>query len=49
MEVEDCDGLHVLGPGHGTIKRYSLVGVGVSLGNVGFKILVLAAWKPVSS
>ena len=36
----------MLGPGSGTIRRYGLVGVGVSLG-MGFKPLILAAWKSV--
>jgi hypothetical protein len=27
-----CDGLNMLGPGSGTIRRYGPVGVGVSLG-----------------
>ena len=39
------DGLYVLSPGIG-IRRYGPVGVGVSLG-VGYKTLILAAWKPV--
>jgi hypothetical protein len=26
-----CDGLHMLGPGTGTIRRYGPVGVGLSL------------------
>ena len=26
-----CDGLYVLGPGSGTIRKYGPVGVGVSL------------------
>jgi hypothetical protein len=41
-----CDGLYMLGPGSGTIRRRGPVGVGVTVG-VGFKILILAAWKPV--
>jgi hypothetical protein len=32
-------------PGSGTIRRCSPVGIGGSLGGVGFNILVLAAWK----
>jgi hypothetical protein len=28
----DCDGLYMLGPGSGAIRRCGLVGVGVSLG-----------------
>ena len=49
----ECDGLYMLGPGSGTIRRSSPVGVGwpywsrhVTVG-VGFKTLILAAWKPV--
>jgi hypothetical protein len=26
----ECDGLYMLGPGSGTIRRHGLVGVGVS-------------------
>ena len=40
----NCDGLYVLGPRSGTIRRCGLVGVGVTVG-VGFNTLVLAAWK----
>ena len=42
-----CDGLNMLGPGSGTIRRYGPVGIGVphTVG-VGFNTLVLAAWKP---
>ena len=31
MAVRHCDGLYMLGPGSGTIRRYDLVGVGMSL------------------
>ena len=31
VEYARCDGLYVLGPGSGTIRRYGLVGVDVSL------------------
>jgi hypothetical protein len=41
-----CDSLCMLGLGSYLIRRCGPVGVGVSLG-VGFKILILAAWKPV--
>ena len=44
-----CDGLYMLGPGSGTIRRWGLVGVGVSLGVVGFKTLIIAPRKPVFS
>ena len=44
-----CDGLYMLGTEGGTIRRWGLVGVAVSLGVVGFKTLILAAWKPVFS
>jgi hypothetical protein len=37
-----CDGLNMLGPGSATIRRYGPAGVGV-----GFKTLILAAWKSV--
>ena len=50
--MEDCDGLCMLGPGSGTTRRCGLVGVGRSLVGgseitvgVGFKTLLLAAWK----
>jgi hypothetical protein len=46
--VERGQGLHMLGPGSGTIRRCGLVGVGVCVTvDVGFKTLILAAWKPV--
>ena len=35
-----CDGLNMPGPGSGTVRRCVTVGVG-------FKTLILAAWKPV--
>ena len=31
ITVQLCDGLHMLGPGSGTIRRYGPVGVGVAL------------------
>jgi hypothetical protein len=47
----ECDGLYMLCPGSGTIRRCGLVGVGVSMwvrvlkpGSQG-----LAAWKPIFS
>jgi hypothetical protein len=42
-----CDSLYVHGPGSGTIKRCSLVVVGVSLWVWDIKTLILAAWKLV--
>jgi hypothetical protein len=39
-----CDGLYMLSPESGTIRKCGLVGVGVC---VGFKALILAARKPV--
>ena len=27
----NCGGLYMLGPGHGTIRRFGLAGIGVSL------------------
>jgi hypothetical protein len=44
-----CDGLYMLGTESGTIRRWGLVGVGVSLGVVGFKTLIIAPRKPVFS
>ena len=41
-----CNGLYMLSPDSGTIRRCALVGVGVSQG-VGFKTLILAAWMQV--
>ena len=47
------DGLNMLGPRSGTRRRCSLVGVGCGLVrvsvtmDVGFKAIILAAWKPV--
>jgi hypothetical protein len=40
-----CDGLYMLGSKSGAIRRCDLVGVGVV--GVGFKTLILAAWKSV--
>lgn len=40
-----CDGLYMLSPGSGTIRTCGSVGVGVAVG-MGFKTLILAAWKP---
>jgi hypothetical protein len=38
-----CDGLYMLGPGCGTIRKCGLVGVVVSVTvGVGFKTLILA-------
>jgi hypothetical protein len=31
MDLVDCDGLYMLGPGSGIVGRCGLVGVGVSL------------------
>ena len=31
LGTDSCDGLYMLGPGSGTIRRCGLVGVGVSL------------------
>ena len=45
----NCEGLYILGPGSGTVRRYGPVDVGVSLVGVGFKTLILAAWKSVFS
>ena len=42
------DSLYMFGPGSGTIRKCSLVGVGVMV-SVGFNALVLAAWKLVCS
>jgi hypothetical protein len=44
----ECGNLNMLGPRSGTIRKYSLVGFVVTVG-VGFKTLILAAWKPVFS
>lgn len=41
-----CDGLYMLGPESGTIRRYDVAGVGVSLRH-GLKTRLLASWKPV--
>ena len=49
------DGLNILGPGSGTIRRCGLVGVGLTLlkkcviVGMGFKTLILGPWKPVFS
>ena len=43
-----CDSLYMLGPQSGTIRRCGLVGVSVTVG-MGFKALVLVAWKQVFS
>jgi hypothetical protein len=40
--ITSCDGLYMLGPGSGTIRRCDLVRVGV-----GYKALILTAWKSV--
>ena len=37
----------MLNPGSGTIRRCGLVEVGVPLVGVGYKTLILAAWKTV--
>ena len=54
-KMTSCDGLYMLDPGSGTIKRYGLVGVGmvfwrkcVTVG-VDFKTVTLAAWKSIFS
>jgi hypothetical protein len=44
-----CDGLHMLGPGSGTIRRCGLVRSRCVIVGVGFKTLILAAWKSVFS
>jgi hypothetical protein len=46
MDQGYCDGLYMLSPGSGTIRKCGPVGVGVSL-DMGFKTLILDAWKPV--
>ena len=38
-----CDGLYMIGPGDGTIRRCDPVGVGVVTVGLGFKTLLLAA------
>jgi hypothetical protein len=55
FDLVGCDGLYTLGPGSGTIRRCGLLGWVwpcwsrcVTVG-VGFKILILAAWKSVLS
>jgi hypothetical protein len=48
-----CDGLYMLSPESGTIRRCGPVAVNVAFWGgcvtveVGFKTLILAAWKPV--
>ena len=50
-QVGECDGLNMLGPGSSTIRRCSLVGVGVVLleevcpVGMGNETVFLAAWK----
>ena len=48
LSQKGCDGLYILDPWSGTIRRYGSVEVGVSLCG-GFKTLILAFWKPVFS
>ena len=52
LRKKRCGGLNFLGPGSGPIRRCALVGVGMALleevtVDLGFKNLVLAAWKTV--
>jgi hypothetical protein len=40
LAIGQCDGLYMLSPGSGTVSRFVMV-------DLGFKTLILAAWKPV--
>ena len=44
-----CGGLHILGSDSGLKSRCGLVGAGVPLSGLGFKILMLAAWETIFS
>jgi hypothetical protein len=43
--ISNCDGLYMLGPTSGTVKRCGLVGIAVSQVGMGLNTLNLAAWR----